>query len=344
MRGSKHQTGTLTVEPEGEDVEETLAEKSGFFACYLLCSLCPRYKGHTYIGFTVNPRRRIRQHNGEIRCGAWRTKSKRPWEMVLCIHGFPSKVSALQFEWAWQHPRESKAVREAASSFKSLSGLMNKMKLAYTMLTLPQWERFSLSVNFFSTKYTSHSAHCPRLPKHMRTTVLPMDELPCYTENITFDEDDDDGDDLDHRHVLEEREERIDEPICRPKDVESDEELRMHTLKKIQSEGGNALDHHHVLEEREEHIDEPICRSKDVESDEELRAHTLKKTQSEGGDDRPSRRNLGRMGRPSPPRTAGHGTSLEVIDLSTPSSCRVGSFRNSASICAEVIDLTGSPF
>ena len=46
--------------------------------------------------FTVNPRRRIRQHNGEITSGAWRTKRKRPWEMVLCIYGFPTNVSALQ--------------------------------------------------------------------------------------------------------------------------------------------------------------------------------------------------------------------------------------------------------
>jgi len=44
----------------------------------------------------VNPRRRIRQHNGEIGSGAWRTKKKRPWEMVLCIYGFPTNVAALQ--------------------------------------------------------------------------------------------------------------------------------------------------------------------------------------------------------------------------------------------------------
>ncbi|KAF3557089.1 hypothetical protein F2Q69_00016956 [Brassica cretica] len=47
--------------------------------------------------FTVNPKRRIRQHNGEITSGAYRTKKKRPWEMVLCIYGFPTKVSALQY-------------------------------------------------------------------------------------------------------------------------------------------------------------------------------------------------------------------------------------------------------
>ncbi|XP_071690333.1 uncharacterized protein [Rutidosis leptorrhynchoides] len=170
------------------DLEE---EESGFFACYLLTSLCPRYKGHTYIGFTVNPRRRIRQHNGELCSGAFRTKKKRPWEMVLCIHGFPTNTVALQFEWAWQHPVESLAVRKAAVGFKSLNGLANKIKLAYTMLTLPAWNNLNLTVNFFSTKYTKHYAGCPTLPSQMRVHIRSMDELPCYTEGYKEIEEDD---------------------------------------------------------------------------------------------------------------------------------------------------------
>lgn len=190
-------TETLNNSEEGEDDDrngrsEDLedGEKSGFYACYLLTSLCPRFKGHTYIGFTVNPRRRIRQHNGEICSGASRTKKKRPWEMVLCIYGFPTNVAALQFEWAWQHPVESLAVRKAAVGFKSLGGLANKIKLAYTMLTLPAWNNLNLTVNFFSTKYTKHYAGCPSLPSHMGVHVRSMDELPCYTEGYTENEDD----------------------------------------------------------------------------------------------------------------------------------------------------------
>ncbi|KAL7113839.1 hypothetical protein ACP275_04G083800 [Erythranthe tilingii] len=182
----------------GGEVEEGDDGKgSGFFACYLLTSVCPRFKGHTYIGFTVNPRRRIRQHNGEIGSGAWRTKKKRPWEMVLCIHGFPTNVAALQFEWAWQHPVESLAVRKAAVNFKSLSGIANKIKLAYTMLTLPPWQSLNLTVNLFSTKYQTHTSGCPALPEQMRTKISPMDDLPCYNIAndcpIENDDDDDDG-------------------------------------------------------------------------------------------------------------------------------------------------------
>ncbi|XP_062086732.1 structure-specific endonuclease subunit SLX1 [Humulus lupulus] len=192
-----------------QQVSETLAKESteddgeiikGFFACYLLVSLNPRHKSQTYIGFTVNPRRRIRQHNGEIGCGAWRTKKRRPWEMVFCIYGFPTNVSALQFEWAWQHPTESLAVRKAAASFKSLSGMANKIKLAYTMLTLPSWQSMKITVNFFSTKYTKHSAGCPSLPGHMRVKVCPMDELPCYVEwdgSLNENEDEWDNEELD---------------------------------------------------------------------------------------------------------------------------------------------------
>ncbi|KAL8106516.1 hypothetical protein AgCh_023325 [Apium graveolens] len=131
--------------------------------------------------FTVNPKRRIKQHNGELTSGAFRTKSKRPWEMALCIYGFPTNIAALQFEWAWQHPTESLAVREAASKFKSFSGIANKVKLAFTMLTLPSWQSLDLTVNFFSTKYQRHCAGCPRLPEQINIQMCSMDELPCYT-------------------------------------------------------------------------------------------------------------------------------------------------------------------
>ncbi|CAL9128789.1 unnamed protein product [Musa acuminata var. zebrina] len=186
------------VEKTTSEEEEAREEGKGFFACYLLVSLSPRHKSRTYIGFTVNPRRRIRQHNGEIRCGAWRTKHGRPWEMVLCIYGFPSNVSALQFEWAWQHPKESLAVRKAASSFKSLSGIANKIKIAYTMLSLPAWENSNLTVNFFSTKYMKHTAGCPKLPKQMKTIFGTMDELPCYVKGLILDdnEENDEEDNL----------------------------------------------------------------------------------------------------------------------------------------------------
>ena len=45
-----------------------------FFACYLLVSLSPDARVRSYIGFTVNPPRRLRQHNGEIASGAFRTR------------------------------------------------------------------------------------------------------------------------------------------------------------------------------------------------------------------------------------------------------------------------------
>ncbi|XP_021716323.1 uncharacterized protein LOC110684215 [Chenopodium quinoa] len=178
-----------------EKCEDAQNGTSKFFGCYLLTSLSPRFKGHSYIGFTVNPKRRIRQHNGEITSGAFRTKKKRPWEMVLCIHGFPTNVAALQFEWAWQHPKESLAVREAAAGFKTLGGLANKIKLALTMLTLHSWQSLNLTVSFFSTTYMKHAAGCPSLPHQMKLHFCSMDELPCYGDSDqTYGCDDDDND------------------------------------------------------------------------------------------------------------------------------------------------------
>lgn len=55
-------------------VTERTARMRDFYGCYLLESKNPKGKGRSYVGFTVNPRRRIRQHNGEIANGAYKTK------------------------------------------------------------------------------------------------------------------------------------------------------------------------------------------------------------------------------------------------------------------------------
>ncbi|RYR29289.1 hypothetical protein Ahy_B01g053653 [Arachis hypogaea] len=84
-----------------------------------------------------------------------------------------------EFEWAWQHPVESLPVRKAAAKFKSLSGVANKIKLAYIILT------YHLGRVNFSTKYMKHCAGCPSLPEH---TTIEMGEMDRMNSHVILGE------------------------------------------------------------------------------------------------------------------------------------------------------------
>ncbi|KAI0752628.1 hypothetical protein C8Q80DRAFT_466557 [Daedaleopsis nitida] len=126
-----------------------------FYACYLLKSVRTPRATATYIGSTPSPPRRIRQHNGLISQGAWKTKYNRPWIMQMIVYGFPSKLAALQFEWAWQHPHisrhlrdnDGKAVFNHSGKFKYLNA---NVRVARSMVSSHPYDTWPLSVKLFT--------------------------------------------------------------------------------------------------------------------------------------------------------------------------------------------------
>ncbi|CAK0782989.1 hypothetical protein CVIRNUC_006184 [Coccomyxa viridis] len=164
-----------------------------FYACYLLRSQSTKSRGKTYIGFTVNPTRRIRQHNGELGAGAWKTKGGRPWSMVLVVYGFPTKIQALQFEWAWQHPDKSKIVRDdvaalmASSKRPGIMGAKGKIKVLSVLLNSEHWRFFPLTLQVLSTDFSPLLHGMPALPDHISIHYGPPEDLPTVVAE-DFDE------------------------------------------------------------------------------------------------------------------------------------------------------------
>ena len=84
---------------DSESEPEVQEEKEWFV--YLLATVQPPTQ--TYVGATVDPDRRLRQHNGALKGGA-RATSRVPggWYRVCYLKGFESKREALRFEWWWK--------------------------------------------------------------------------------------------------------------------------------------------------------------------------------------------------------------------------------------------------
>jgi len=85
--------------------------KSTKYYCYFL-GQHNNWPGQTYNGYTVNLSRRLRQHNGEIKGGAWATtaKDKGAWSFiaVLTSDSWTSISRAMACEWNCRYPTRKK--------------------------------------------------------------------------------------------------------------------------------------------------------------------------------------------------------------------------------------------
>jgi len=172
-----------------------------FYGCYLLVSRSDNfaYKGRTYIGFTVDPRRRVKQHNAGMKSGGARQTSNRgPWDMILVVHGFPNEISALRFEWAWQHPQDSRRLQSIISKKNAKEKQpMYKLRVLNEMLNCGPWDRLCLSVCWLKKEYAQEFPFTFLPPSHIRIT---FECLPQINQHKITVESSDEKDTLDLCH------------------------------------------------------------------------------------------------------------------------------------------------
>ena len=126
------------------------------FYCYLLVS-----DKRTYIGATVDPDRRLQQHNGIKSGGARATKGK-SWNRVCYVSGFPDWTAALQFEWAWKHVSHRR--HGVGNKLDGLIALIQRGKSSSTSMPFILWNNhlcihFTLHDTLFSEKIDKCNLH-----------------------------------------------------------------------------------------------------------------------------------------------------------------------------------------
>ena len=110
------------------------------WSCYII-----ENRGYTYVGVSNNVHKRLRAHNKEISGGAKYTTSKgKGWKHICIVHGFPTKIESMQFEWALKHvpPRNAGGIINRIKKLKKLlykEKWTSKSPLSETMPLTIEW-------------------------------------------------------------------------------------------------------------------------------------------------------------------------------------------------------------
>ena len=117
-----------------------------------LCYLLDNGFGKTYIGASNNFKRRIRQHNKEIKGGAKYTSAWGPWKPVLLVLGMPDKKTTLSLEWRMKRklsPKTGKLVHCSSCHprIKNVFAIVNGDKITSKSCSPRDIEKITLIIN-----------------------------------------------------------------------------------------------------------------------------------------------------------------------------------------------------
>lgn len=99
------------------------------------------------------------------------------------VIGFTSHVSALQFEWAWQHPRASKVARESTRGLWTGVGSSAKLRILFALLRLAPWADAPLRLHYLDASEAATAAALPDgPPEHVQVSHGPLEDLWIYSE------------------------------------------------------------------------------------------------------------------------------------------------------------------
>jgi predicted GIY-YIG superfamily endonuclease len=114
--------------------------------CYALTS----HRDRSYVGYTVDPERRLRQHNGLIKGGARRTTrsaSVAPWSFLFIVavtHDAWGAHEALSLEWHLKVHRHTRKLRRPGESQSLL-----RLRMLQNALRLPKFAPFREHMTVF---------------------------------------------------------------------------------------------------------------------------------------------------------------------------------------------------
>ena len=147
------------------------------YCVYLLTSGTSR--PGTYKGCTNNLRRRVRQHNGEIKGGARSTTRRRqchPWK-VACVASNLTHKEALRLEWSWKHPHGPRSYVRGpfAEQVAHLRSCLARLGLTHAVVCVGPFDHY-LSVA--RCQNPSHAQSCVQSESGIAGAGRPGEQAP----------------------------------------------------------------------------------------------------------------------------------------------------------------------